>query len=342
MVMQRIDVVCSTDDNYADYCAVMLCSVFENNTDLEIVVHILVDKLNISNQKKIKSIADKYGQYISFYQVDSNRLNGVKYRKNNPLSSAAYYRILLSSILPKQLEKVLYLDCDLIVLGNLKELISMDLTDYALAAVRDLENLPKNDEHRMQLNFGYRQPYFCSGVMLINLDFWRENHVENELIEFARRERNVYFHDQDALNYLFAHKWIELSPKWNRFNLVAYDKKFFSNFEDELEFIHNPKIVHFASPAKPWMNIFFINWRNTYTKYYEKCFEKKLERLPLKKNKLIIYKRIIETNLLNAIYHSPIVLGITALFLLNFLKAVTKTLMGGNPIKTKYFQIKNL
>ena len=340
--LSEIDIACSTDDNYAEYCAVMLCSVLENNTDAKVTVHVLVDSLSESNKSILCSIVQRYGQRVVFYTVDSGKLKNVKYRKNNPLSSAAYYRIILGSALPESVDKVLYLDCDLLVLGSLRSIWKLELKDYALAAVKDQECLPVNEEHRLQLNFSYRQPYFCSGVMLINLKYWRENGVEEKLIEFACRDRFVYFHDQDALNFLFAGKWIELSPKWNRFNLVAFDKKNFETFDDEREYLYNPKVLHYASPAKPWFNICFVNMRAEFEKYYKICFGRKLKRIKYRKNKLLIYKRIFEVNVLNLIYRCPVFFGVIILFVLNTMKFIVTMLMGKNALKMKCFTIKNV
>lgn len=340
--MEKFDVVCATDDNYAEYCAVMLCSLFENNLNMQITVHVLIETLSSKNKDELIHLSQRYGQTLLFYTVDTNKLKNVKYRSKNPLSSAAYYRILLTSILPKTVNKVLYLDCDLLVLKSVREIFEVNLDGYALAAVRDQENLPVNDEHRLQLNLPYKSSYFCSGVMLINLEYWRKCEAEEKLIEFACRKRTVYFHDQDALNYLFWNKWFELSPKWNRFNLVAYDKKNFETFEDEYNYIYNPSILHFASPAKPWLKIHFVNWNRLYKKYYEICFKRKMIRKPFEKSKTIIYKKILEVNLVNLIYRSPLFLSIFFVFVLNLLKFVALILFRKNIFKAHFFSLKNI
>jgi len=340
--MKKIDIVCATDDNYADYCAVMLCSVFENNLNLQITVHVLIEVLSFENKDKLIQLSKRYGQNLRFYSVDTSKLKNVKYRAKNPLSSAAYYRILLNSILPKTINKVLYLDCDLLVLKSVRDIFDINLEGYALAAVRDQENLPVNDEHRLQLNLPYKCTYFCSGVMLINLEHWRKYGVEEKLIEFACRERTVYFHDQDALNYLFWNRWFELSPKWNRFNLVAYNKKNFGTYEDEYDYIYNPSILHFASPAKPWLKIHFVNWKRLYKKYYEICFNQKMVQKPFKANKTIVYKRILEVNVVNLIYRSPLFLSIFFVFILNLLKFVALILSRKNVFKAHFFSLKNI
>ena len=115
---------------------------------------------------------------------------------------AAYYRLLMTSVLPKDLDKVLYLDCDMIVLRDIHEIFNIELEHYALAAISD--NLPYSEQHRLQLHMEVGERTFSSGVMLINLSYWRENNVESGLLEYAKRHREeVYLHDLDVLNYYF-------------------------------------------------------------------------------------------------------------------------------------------
>ena len=167
-----LNICCCTDDNYAQYCAVMLCSLFENNRGNNIIVHILISTLSESNTKGLKNLGFRYGANILFHKVDSAKLSGCQYRIKRPLSEAAYYRVLLASIL-KDVDKILYLDCDIIVKGNIRELFEIEMDNYALAAVQ--EPVEIEEVHRLQLSIPYGESYFNSGVLLINLNYWREN-----------------------------------------------------------------------------------------------------------------------------------------------------------------------
>lgn len=269
--MNQFHISCSTDENYVATCAAMLASLSENNQQTKWLVHILVSDL----QEHYKDRLIKYFEAtdnidIQFYEVNKDRLTGVKYRQNNPLTAAAYYRILLSSILPDSVDRVLYLDCDLLVLGDISDLFRIDLTGYACAAVKDILRI--TDEHRLQINLPFDKGYFNSGVMMINLDFWRKERCERTLIDFAKRERHVFFHDQDALNYVFKGKWFQLSPQWNRLYPSVYPDSFFHSTED-MDAFEQPKIIHFGGILKPWKN---IRWPlgNKYRKMYY-CYLKK-------------------------------------------------------------------
>ena len=130
-------VTCNTDDNYLQHCCAMLCSLFENNQEMRFHVHLLTHSLAADSKLFLNSLCQRYGHEISVYNVEESKLNGVKFRKNRPLTKAAYYRILLPEILHENIERVLYLDCDIIVLGSVKELYEIDLSEYALAACQD-------------------------------------------------------------------------------------------------------------------------------------------------------------------------------------------------------------
>lgn len=200
---------------------------------------------------------------VEFYEVNTGMLQGVKFRSIAPLTVAAYYRILLPTVLPS-LSKILYLDCDILVLKDISPLFDIDMTHYAVAAVEDILKL--EEEHRLQLNLSYADGYFNSGVMMVNLDYWREHDGEYRLLEFSKRKRQVFFHDQDALNHVFRKQWFQLSPQWNRLYPAIYPTMRFHSICDADDF-DNPKIVHFWGYIKPWYN---INWLfgNKYRRLY--------------------------------------------------------------------------
>ena len=294
--LDKMHICCSTDDNYAKHCGVMLCSLFENNEHATFDIHILISDLSDDNLDKLRSLIKGYKSECHFYTIESDVLKGVKYRENRPLTEAAYYRILMSSILDESVVKVLYLDSDIIVNGDLTHLFSIDISEYALAATKDLAEM--TDERRFQLSLPYNEPYFCSGIMLINLDFWRKNDSEKALIEFSKRDRKVFNHDQDALNAVFSGKWFQLSPKWNRFFPDFYENSFFETRADRHAFEQEPVIIHFSGHFKPWNNIKWVGlkWRrykNLYYKYLEISPWKPFKQKKVRVHKYGLYKFLI-------------------------------------------------
>ena len=296
MEMETLHVACSIDDNYAQHCCVMLCSLFENNKQAKFRIHILTDSLNKKSREDLVKLVGSYGIKCCFYDVDPKKLDGVKFRKHRPLTVAAYYRILLSSLLDESIDKVLYFDSDTLILGDITPIYNIDLTGYALAATNDIATIV--DEHRFQLSLSYNKPYFCSGVMLINLDFWRKNESEAKLIAFAKKERHVFFHDQDALNAVFKDNWFMIPPKWNKFYPYIYDNSYFNSSANLLEFEKKPVVIHFFSIYKPWNKISWIGfrwskYRNLYFKYLDMTPWKGAKPKVLNDLKYGVYKYLI-------------------------------------------------
>lgn len=249
----KFDIVINTDDNYIQHAMAMLCSLYENNREHDITVHVLQKDLSEKSRDYITGLSERYGNKAIFHTVNEQPLHGVQFRKNRPLSMAAYYRLLLSSILPQELDRVLYLDCDIIVVRNIKEIFGIEIDNYALAA--SLDHFPYTQQHRLQLHMEVGERTFCSGIMLVNLKYWREHHVEPGLLEYAKRHRKeIYLHDQDVLNYYFKKKWFLLPPKWNR---VACSIKplpccHYRDF-DLRDYVFSPMLYHYASfNIKPW------------------------------------------------------------------------------------------
>lgn len=271
MMIKQYHICLCCDENYLRHCAVTMLSVLGScaGNERSFQFHLLVGStLSPDGNSKLMQFVHDHSIDLEIHLVDETRLGDVKFREARPLSKAAYYRLLLSSILPESIHTVLYLDSDLLVLRDISDLFKLDISHYALAATKDISGF--DDEHRFQLELSYTQPYFCSGMMYVNLDYWRCHHVEEQLLEFARRERKVFYHDQDALNFVFKGQWFRLSPAWNWFYPYFYHDNMFEGYSDRYEMEHTPRIIHFFHYFKPW-NEFKISGKewNVYRKLYD-------------------------------------------------------------------------
>jgi lipopolysaccharide biosynthesis glycosyltransferase len=215
----------------------MLCSLLRHNRGPRI--HILHSAGAGRELLKLKSFAMGYGSEVSLYQVSAEEVRGL--RVDGWVSLAVYYRLLGPHILPGSITKILYLDSDIIVRRSLTELWNIDLGRYALAAVEDVG----------------RPRRFNSGVMLINLNFWRQNNVPERAITFGRDhpEKNEDW-DQSALNAILVDQWFELPPIWN--GQVALGL----GYEPPAD----SAIIHYAGPVKPWH---YSSWKVPHPFIYE-------------------------------------------------------------------------
>jgi lipopolysaccharide biosynthesis glycosyltransferase len=179
------------------------------------------------------------------------------------LSTAIYLRLLLPRLLPEE-PQLLYLDVDAVVAGDLEDLASVDCGRAPLAAVRDLWHpilasaLAQSDS-----SFTWARndvPYFNSGIMVMNLEAWRDDRLGERAIDLLRGEgRHLTFADQDALNLLVGGRWLQLDPRWNVLPMQDYramgvDWPFGGGMSAaEIALLEREAFVlHFAGPHKPW------------------------------------------------------------------------------------------
>lgn len=255
-----MEIVCSADNNYVMPTGIMLTSLFENNKDAYVRVHFLDGGLTTENKERLSCIAQNYTQkQIIFYDIDDKLFEDFPINQANQSSHihsmATYYRLYMAQILPNNVDKVIYLDGDLIVLDSLSDLWNWDVDNSALAAVPDpFNNMTK---HYNALRYSMDLGYFNAGVLLINLKYWRENHVINDFLALIKNHpERLIAHDQDVLNFVFREKKKVLPLKFNMMPEFLYKPEFCPllwKFEDDLnEGQKHPVIIHFTFVPKPW------------------------------------------------------------------------------------------
>jgi lipopolysaccharide biosynthesis glycosyltransferase len=231
----EIQVLCACDEKYLPHVATMLRSLLEHNGDCRI--HFFHGSIGERELAKLRSLVERYGSEIVHYNVGPSDFKELPIDKW--LSRATYYRFLAPRLLPASLDRVLYLDSDIIVRGSLEGIWNIDLTDYALAAVPD-----RSDDTQRSLGFPEGTKCFNAGVLLINLQFWRKNGVPERAIAFIRDyPEKVQYWDQDALNGTLVDRWVELPSCWN----WQYWHR-----PPEKGIEKDPAIVHFHGDHKPW------------------------------------------------------------------------------------------
>lgn len=231
MVNDKIEIVFGIDRKFIVPCGVMLTSLMKTNKNASFSFHIVhnMEETLPDFAYLLKKIKDKGHTYF-LYTVDVAKLKGLPL--SNHASLANYFRLLFSEILPVTLQKVLYFDSDLVFIGAIDKLWNIDISNYLVAAVEQ-----QGYDHSY-LGIEKSAPYFNSGVMLINLDAWRENQVSTNAFEFIKQnESKIKYWDQDVFNVLFEGKWLKLDRMWNHLDVQELGES---------------KVVHFAGKHKPW------------------------------------------------------------------------------------------
>lgn len=251
-----INVALASDDNYAQHLAVVIASTVLNSrlSGDNFCFYIINDGIGEEKQAKILQTADSFGSKIVFVDTPEN-LSDVYI--SGHLSRATYFRLALPDLLPQNVKKIIYLDVDLVVLQDLADMWAVDIAGYGLAATKDLGIMCSSRLCKQKIAaIGWKPEanYFNAGVLVLNIDFWREHNSSQEIIDLILNNSFPH-HDQDALNKIFMGKWVEIDEKWDVIPPVffLFLKVLFSPFKKEaIQAKLNLGILHYAGRYKPW------------------------------------------------------------------------------------------
>ena len=253
--MRNLDICFASDEGYAPFMGVAISSVLENAAPDEFIrFHILDNGISKLNKQRIDSLKEKYSSYsVSYYPINPSLFRDLPII-NSHLSHTAYARLFIGSFLPEDLERLIYLDCDIFVKSSLSDLFETQLEGCILGGVPDMGIMEKarKEEHPWPYQEGM---YVNSGVLLIDLVRWRKEEVEKRLWQYTEAPRYpLQFEDQDIINFALCGRIKELPFTWNGLMSMGnaiFDKT--TGIRSLRRSLLDCKIVHFASPAKPWM-----------------------------------------------------------------------------------------
>jgi lipopolysaccharide biosynthesis glycosyltransferase len=204
--------------------------------------------LSEDSKKTLRESVEQFSNYkINFYDLTGEIFDNLY--TSYALTKAIYYRLCIAEMLSKNITKCLYLDSDMLCVDSIYDLYDTDIKNYAAAAVID-----PLDTHRAK-NLGYdpNLGYFNSGMLLLNLDYWRNNNCAAEIIKFLA-DNSDKFYDQDGINYILRGKILSISPEYNMFASILCQtalpgKDYFDAYSKTVK---NPCVIHYTSNRKPW------------------------------------------------------------------------------------------
>lgn len=245
-----MNIALCTDEKYAYPCGVCITSILKNNKDEECNIYILTPGLKENTIARFNLLAKTYHKKIEIIIIDDSLFANLKICPRFPIS--IYYRFLLPQLL--KTEKVLYLDCDIIVTGNLRKLWDTDISNYACGVIED----QNSDDITIQNRLEQYRDYFNSGVLLINLNYWRKNKTSSTLVDFiSNNPEKCLYPDQDALNYILGDKVLFLEYRYNYQEqmLLPKEGQFLhkNKWKNLLETKEIPTIIHYTGGIKPWI-----------------------------------------------------------------------------------------
>jgi len=257
-IERNMNVLLCLDKNYVMPTVVLMTSIGINN-DSGIVFHLFTDEsIGIEETATIKNTAHRFGNFVKFYSIEKNstmRLPTGQPKQSSYITKATYYRLFASMLLPNNIHKILYLDCDTIVRKSLTLLWETDITNYAAGCINDVIDVCTCSTNR--LPYDMQKGYFNAGVLLINLDYWRMNNVYARFVDCINKNASILdFHDQDVLNIEFCDVKKNLPITYN-FMVGFYTKTKYNLYNNEYEkevnnTISDPTIIHYSHKLKPW------------------------------------------------------------------------------------------
>ncbi len=253
----RICMAC--DDKYAIHCASAIASMIDNHKSEEkLEFFILNSAISKKSQSRLEKLGNTKVSSLKLINVNPLDFKNCPLPENMHFSLETYFRLKLPDFFP-DFDKVLYIDCDVTVLGDVKELWELDIAGVYAAVCEDIVPV----EHLREFIGDFAN--FNAGVMVINLKKWREDRISQKCFDFIEHHsEKIFFVDQDVLNSMLIPK-INYFPRfWNLEYMPLNDVVSGLYSEQEI------RLIHHISRMKPWNTPFGHIYADKYFKYLAK------------------------------------------------------------------------
>lgn len=271
--------------NYIGQLKVALKSLFSSNKD-NIEIYLLQNDLNDEDKKDLQRYVTSFNQKINFIQMDDSLFIGLP-KMGYDSSYTAYFKIMIPYVL-NQLNKVLYLDCDLLIEKELSSLYNSERKHF-ISAVLD-EKVNKNrKEHVKNICEKEYDTYFNSGVILF--DFFHKDEIisKEEMFDYIIKNKEIIkFHDQDILNHFYIEKNDILPEKYNYVTTYKSVKDVFFHKDGKKAYI-----IHYAN-WKPWNPNYIGKYYKKYKNIYKSIKKDENLRFLKRRNVFSMCKLIID------------------------------------------------
>lgn len=248
----RISLLVTLDQNYIPQLKVLLTSIYVNHPGQGFDIYLLHCRIPKDVLERLSRDLASYDFKLIPIRADENTFNTAKVTDRYP--KEMYYRLLAAQWLPVHLDKILYLDPDILVINQLYELWNTNIDNYLFAAASHTGKTEvANNVNKIRL--GTNTNYYNSGVLLINLKLAREQIFPEDIFRYVEENSmELLLPDQDVLNALYGSKILSIEDsKWN------YDARNYSNYllrsggKENLAWVmENTVVLHFCGRDKPW------------------------------------------------------------------------------------------
>lgn len=232
-------IVTASDDNYAIGVITLITSITIHNPGARIAV--LDQGISLKNRQAIENLADKFDVKIERHEIDQSQFAHIPVL-NDHISHTTYLRLLIPALFQNE-DKALYVDCDMLITGSLKELSGTDLGDNLIAATPNMTPL----EQESASTGISTDDYINAGLLVFNLAAWRQESITESCLKILNdRSREILFEDQTTINLACKGRIVKLPVRYNTFSDP------YSHLHSETSLIECPTVIHFVSTNKPW------------------------------------------------------------------------------------------
>jgi lipopolysaccharide biosynthesis glycosyltransferase len=259
----QMNVLFCINESYWQHLAVVAASLMANNPSSKFrFVVVSASKMKDTSIAKARSMVEAQGSTLETVVYDSPE-NYERLPVHSHLTHEMYLRLFMTQYLDSSMDRILYLDSDIVVCSDVTELWNTDLSDAYLGAAPE----PYDHKQRAPLGFGPDDLYINSGVMIVNLAKWRSDDVVSKFLAFANTHREILASpDQDIINGVFRGHIRDVGYQWNWQALMPRflpeELELSSEQFDQIR--RSPRVVHFTSRYKPW----FYRWQPHYKARY--------------------------------------------------------------------------
>jgi lipopolysaccharide biosynthesis glycosyltransferase len=254
-----IQVVLAADANYVIPLAVAISSVATNcDRKRGLVFYVIQSEIYRDLRIKVESSLERTGfpnARINWLDAPVERITGFKLAHRHT-TCLTFARLVIHEMLPVEVEKAIYLDCDLVVNGDIGELWDTTIGEKSIFAVRDSTGFvsePDGLVNYRELGIPAESHYFNAGVLLMNLKKWRECETGERIIKYLSNHRAIIqMADQEALNAVLWDDWGELEYRWN-WQILHRNYRLGRIKPSWVPEASQKSIVHFTTGEKPWL-----------------------------------------------------------------------------------------
>lgn len=262
---QPVNIVYAADDNYAEMLGVSLLSLFAESSDVQkINIYIMESDISAVNKSRIEAVCAAYERESPIWIRTKDICHELNMKVAADRGSLSQYaRLFVSSVLPEELDRVLYLDCDTVFQRSVREFWRLDIKGKTVAALMDAFS----KYYRGNIGLQGRDTMFNSGVMLIDLRLWRAKEIEARILDFIMAKKGkVQQGDQGALNAVLYNDVYCFEPRFNAVtsffdlayeDMLVYRKPPVFYAEGQVrKAVEDPVIIHFTTSfmsVRPWV-----------------------------------------------------------------------------------------